>query len=171
MSGSLTADARAETDLRPSEAESNKSVAASWTECSQPVVLLRSSGAGFVRGGCERNGRTFELVVGIAKAACAECGAGDGDAEGAGHEAGDRRVRERAYVQTAKVHWPSELAWKQSRHGGHWTSTPSHLPENQGRAHSNACCSTTAYIRFALYLTPKDSFSPTITPRTVVTRN
>ena len=67
------------------------------------------------------NGRTFELVVGIAKAACADCGAGDGDAESACDEAGDGGVGEGADVETAEVDWSSELAWKQSRHGGHLT--------------------------------------------------
>lgn len=81
--------------------------------------------------------RTLELVVGVAKPACTDGGAGDGNAEGAGHEAGDGGVGEGAYVEAAKkggrdmaetrsdwagrcklaVDGPGEFACEVSRHG------------------------------------------------------
>ena len=72
------------------------------------------------------DGRTFELVVGIAKPACADGDAGDGDTESACYEAGDGRVGDGANVKTAKGgrSWSDgsdESAWKE-RHGVTWTS-------------------------------------------------
>jgi hypothetical protein len=41
--GRLISDTRDETDLRPSDAESNKSVAVSWTEFTQAVEVFLNS--------------------------------------------------------------------------------------------------------------------------------
>lgn len=123
MSGSLTADTLADTDLRPSEAKSNKSVVASCTEVSHPVVLLRSSATVFAGITVDFCVRTFELVVRVAKAAGADGDAGDGDAKGARDEAGNGGVGERAGVETSQGSWAdanvgSDQPAGKERHGG-----------------------------------------------------